>query len=423
MKPDYDMNGPVVLLSIDTLRQDVFNKRCFEKSWDIITSDFTRYPNAHSHGVATPHAFPGIISAHPVTGDGELPTSEPTIAELFTGYTVGFTNNGHLRESRGYNRGFDQFGNTRLPTSKSVGQKSIVDKIKDIDRVQNSEVLRRLYNWYQAQTPSPPYSKDVVPAETVTEWTLSELDSEPPEFIWSHYMDTHKPFIPEHSLNPPNVEISKEKLAEINDYEREDDPPLEEHRNLLWELYKATARYLDRNLANLLRELQTKEWYDEALLILVADHGELFGEYDHMWHPMTIDPVDELINTPLAVKYPEQRYAGDVQTHQVHHTDIITTIASHLDRPDVSPQGTHPLYDTDDRITISKSNTSIRVTSSDGHAIRRRDGTQDATGNVSDKMQEKLDNAVFPNIKTMAGEVRGLEDERRIEQLKALGYR
>ena len=263
----------------------------------------------------------------------------------------------------------------------------------------------------------------MVPAETVTEWTLSELDSEPPEFIWSHYMDTHKPFIPEHSLNPPDVGISKEKLAEINDYDREDDPPSKEHRDLLWDLYKATVRYLDRDLANLLRELQTKEWYDEALLILVADHGELFGEYDHMWHPMTIDPVYELINTPLAVKYPGQRYAGDVQTHQVHHTDIITTIASYLDQPDVFPQGTHPLYDTDDRITVSKSNTSIRVTSSDGHAIRRRDGTHDASGKVSDKMQEKLDNAVFPNIKTMAGEVRGLEDERRIEQLKALGYR
>jgi len=134
MKPDYDMNGPVVLLSIDTLRQDVFNKDCFGESWDIITSDFTRYPNALSHGVATPHAFPGIISAHPVTGDGELPSSSPTIAEMFTTErTIGFTNNGHLRESRGYNRGFDQFGDTRFPTNKSVGQNSIVDKIKDID--------------------------------------------------------------------------------------------------------------------------------------------------------------------------------------------------------------------------------------------------------------------------------------------------
>jgi len=236
-------------------------------------------------------------------------------------------------------------------------------------------------------------------------------------------MDTHKPFIPEHSLNPPNVEISKEKLAEINDYDREDDPPSKEHRNLLWELYEATVRYLDRDLANLLREIQTRDWYEEALIILVADHGELFGEYGHMWHPMTIDPVDELINTPLAVKYPEQRYAGDVQTHQVHHADIITTIASYLDECDFSPHGTHLLYDTDDRITISKSNTSIRVTSSEGHAIRRRDGTYEDSGIISDTMRKELDNAVFPNVKTMAGEVRGLEDEQRIEQLKALDYR
>lgn len=236
-------------------------------------------------------------------------------------------------------------------------------------------------------------------------------------------MDAHKPFIPEYAVDGPTVDISKEKLAEINDYARERDPPSEEHRELLWNLYEANVRYLDRGLARALGELRTVEWYDDALVIVVADHGELFGEHGYMWHPMTIDPVEELIDTPLAVKYPGGGHAGVTFDHRVHHADILATVTSYLDTQECIPEEAFQLQDDSDRRTISKSNTAVRVTGPDGYAVRRRDETRDEHGAVTDTVREQLANASFPEVRTTAGNVRGIEDVERIEQLRALGYR
>ena len=76
------MVGPVLLISMDTIRQDVFNSQCFPHAWPIITPDFTQFPGALSSGVATPHSSPGIITGHRVVGDGEFAPGATTITEL-----------------------------------------------------------------------------------------------------------------------------------------------------------------------------------------------------------------------------------------------------------------------------------------------------------------------------------------------------
>ena len=138
---------------------------------------------------------------------------------------------------------------------------------------------------------------------------------------------------------------------------------------------------------------------------------------------MTIDPVDELIDVPLAVKYPQKRSAGAVVDHRVQHGDIRATIDSCIHQTGNHPTGTYPLLDSTERITISKSNTSIRVTGSTGHVIRRRDGSKDEYGDVSDEIWNTAEKVSFPDVQTTKGVVRGLEDVDRIEQLEALGYR
>lgn len=418
------MEPKTLLISMDTIRQDVFNPECFPQSWPIISEDFARFPNALSTGVATPQSFPGIITGLPVIGDGEFTSGAVTLGELFEKNTVAFSNNGHLKAERGYGRGFTEFSNSDPPTHRDVAPSpTLIGKIKRIDRVNNSTVLTKLYRKYQSVKNDPPYSKVTHTTDTVTDWILSELEQSPPEFLWGHYMDAHKPFIPEQAIGPPKVNVSQEKLGELNSYDLEDSPPAKEYQDLLWELYKGNVRYLDKGLGELLKTLRTFDWYSEALIILVSDHGELFGEHGHMWHPMTIDPVDELIDVPLAVKFPQGEKAGEVIEHRVQHADIAATVASHVDKIERAPNGTFPLSEPAERITISKSNTSIRATGPDGYVIRRRDGTQDTYGDPSEKVIKKAQNAEFPEVRTTSGVVRGIEDVDRVEQLKALGYR
>lgn len=411
---------------MDTVRQDVFNSECFPQSWPVITEDFTRFPNSLSGGVATPHSFPAIITGHPVVGDGEFASGAMTLGERFTGESIGFSNNGHLTPDRGYERGFAQFGGPNPPTHGELVPSSsptVIDKIKNIDSINESPILTKLYRKYKSVTGDPPYSKATHVSGIVTEWVLSELEQRPPEFLWAHYMDAHKPFIPEQAINPPEANVSKQKLGELNSYELSDNPPSETYRKLLWDLYKANVRYMDRGLGELLQKLRTFEWYSDALIILVSDHGELFGEHGHMWHPMTVDPVGELIDVPLAVKYPNGRRAGEVVEHRVQHADIPATVGAHIGTEDQTPAGTQPLREPVERITVSKSNTSIRATGPNGYVIRRRDGSEETYGDPDGETIRTAMDAEFPDVRTTGGVVRGIEDVDRVEQLKALGYR
>lgn len=418
------MVSKILLISMDTIRQDVFNSECFPQSWSVIREDFARFPNAISSGVATPHSFPAIITGHPVVGDGQFGSGAVTIGELFEGGTVGFSNNGHLKVERGYDRGFVEFGDVDPPTHEDTAPSpSLIDKIKSIDRINNSTVLTKLYRKYQSVKGSPPYSKCTHTTETVTDWALSELERNPPDFLWTHYMDAHKPFIPEQAIAPPEVKISKQKLGELNSYDLENNPPGEEYIELLWELYEANVRYLDNGLGELLSTLRTFDWYPEALIILVSDHGELFGEHGKMWHPMTADPVDELVDVPLAVKYPHGEQAGEVIEHRVQHADIPATVGSFIGRQEDTPDDTFALRDSTDRVTVSKSNTSIRVTGKDGYVFYRRDGTETTYGDPSEEVIKTAQSTEFPDVRTSSGVVRGIEDVDRVEQLKALGYR
>lgn len=418
------MTSNVLLISMDTIRQDVFNPECFPQSWPVIREDFARFPNALSSGVATPHSFPATISGLPVVGDGEFAHGAVTVGELFEKETVGFSNNAHLKTERGYDRGFVEFSDTDPPTHEGTAPSpTLVDKIKRVDRINSSTVLTELYRKYQSIKGNPPYSKCTHTTETVTDWVLAELEKNPPNFLWAHYMDAHKPFIPEQAIDPPEMKISQEKLGELNSYDLENNPPSEKYIELLWNLYESNVRYLDKGLGELLNTLREFDWYSEALIILVSDHGELFGEYGQMWHPMTADPVDELIDVPLAVKYPHGEQAGEAIEHRVQHADIPATVESYIGEEGDTPNGTFPLRDTSDRITISKSNTSIRVTGEGGYVFSRRDGSEATSGNPSEKVIEIAQDTEFPEVRTNSGIIRGIEDVDRVEQLKALGYR
>jgi len=49
--------------------------------------------------------------------------------------------------------------------------------------------------------------------------------------------------------------------------------------------------------------LKTKNIYDDSLIVVVSDHGQLLGEHGKMKHGTYLD--DELLMVPLFVKYPD----------------------------------------------------------------------------------------------------------------------
>ncbi|WP_440764035.1 sulfatase [Natronorubrum sp. DTA7] len=418
--------GSVVLLTIDTLRADRFTSACFPETFSTFERDFAQFTNALSHGNATPLAFPPVMTARPVTGNGELDSETETIAERFAEQmSAGFSNNAHLTEERGYHRGFDLFHDLAPPDSPSL-----IDRLKRYQTLRESTVvvktyrlLRKLQGIGQAEDGVvDPFPNPKTTADVVTDFVERRLEADD-RFVWGHYMDPHKPFHPDQAVDGPEIDRSREEIEYLNSYEHSKDPLPDDDIAFLEALYESNIRYMDRELDRLFEWMRDRELYDDALIIVVGDHGELFGEHGYMFHPMDIDPVDELIRTPLLVKFPGNEYAGEEFDHLVQHADVLPTIDEVTDRSSGSiPEGAYPLTETTPRRVISKSNISIRLTEGDAVAYKRRDGTTKEMDQLSEQGRQKLKATKFPNVQTNSGVVKGVEEAERQRMLKNLGY-
>jgi arylsulfatase A-like enzyme len=98
-------------------------------------------------------------------------------------------------------------------------------------------------------------------------------------------------------------------------------------------LYDAEIRHMDDQLGRLFEWLKTEGYWEETMVVVCADHGELHGEHDLYGHEFNI--YDPLVNVPLLVKHPEIEPGHDEQT-QVELLDLYHTV---LDATGVEGRG------------------------------------------------------------------------------------
>jgi len=103
-----------------------------------------------------------------------------------------------------------------------------------------------------------------------------------------------------------------------------------ENRQALGELlahYDAEIRYVDEQIGRFLDELRARGLYDDALIVLTADHGEEFGEHGcYREHWSTHDGTQRV---PLLVKPPASADVGPGSSdHLVTNVDLAPTVAA-----------------------------------------------------------------------------------------------
>jgi hypothetical protein len=414
----------VILLTVGSLRADRAVPDCLGKSLDVLNDDYAEFSNAYSYGVATPFAFPGIIAgSHPV-GNGNLPKDSITLAEGIEGSSTGYANNGHLRKDRGYDRGFTTYEES--PVVDGKGQISFVDnvarRLQKIDLIRESKIAKTIYNRY-LRDPLPISS---VPADGMTKLVRQQLGAESDEFVWGHWMDPHLPYHPDTAIDPPEDVPCLEELDDIKNRISDANASAltDEELKLSQELYDANVRYYDEHFSRLLRWMQDQSWYDNALIAVISDHGEYFGEHGQLFHTWDIDPYDEAVHTPLWVKYPNQEHGGKTFSHVVGHGDVLATIAD-IVQPNIlePPKHTAPLRQSSGRHVVSVSNTVRRLTEDEGVYFVRRDGSENQQGEISEAGKEFVNALELPECRTSTGEALGVEEAERRQRLENLGYR
>jgi len=124
---------------------------------------------------------------------------------------------------------------------------------------------------------------------------LSHLDN-PPFFLWIHLYDAHDPY----------------------------DPPAPFKERYASQPYDGEIAYADSALGKLFAELRKHGLFDEALIAVMADHGESLGAHGENTHGIYL--YDETLHVPLMIKLPLNRSAGKQVETRVGLVDVAPTL-------------------------------------------------------------------------------------------------
>ena len=154
-----------------------------------------------------------------------------------------------------------------------------------------------------------------------------------PRFVYFQPMNTHGPYlVPEASQTvlfgrPPRAEFRyyDEPMAQIlggNIERRADVTPA--YVASASERYDTAIRYSTDALGAFLEELERADLYDDALIVVTADHGDELFEHGGFSHGYSLH--EEVIHVPLFVKLPRQRSGRRIAT-RVSVMDVFATVA------------------------------------------------------------------------------------------------
>jgi len=164
------------------------------------------------------------------------------------------------------------------------------------------------------------------PAEKLVAAASERFLAEPhrPRFLFLHFFDAHWPYLPPPEYleraggRPPDISKLLNKVIQ----ERPPDGP--EQIEQMKTLYDAEVAYIDDQLGRFFDELKRRGLYDDALIIVTADHGEGFYEHELWQHSEII--YNEVTRVPLIVKAPKGAFGGSRRSELVSQLGIFPTL-------------------------------------------------------------------------------------------------
>lgn len=139
-----------------------------------------------------------------------------------------------------------------------------------------------------------------------------------PFFLFSNYMETHRPYIPNNQLQKKHLgeTLARKELIRLNEeiadpweYIAHSETNSIDNSDIqkLRSLYAGEVETVDQYLNSLLKALEAEEILDNTLVIVTADHGEMLGEKDsfgrhRMGHEAAMS--QHLSRVPLVIFHP-----------------------------------------------------------------------------------------------------------------------
>jgi choline-sulfatase len=270
------VGGPVVVVSIDTLRADrlpIYGYQAGRTPFiTAFAADAVVFDRAYAHAPQTlpSHAsmFTGLLPFEHKVRDNlgfRLAEGAVTLASLFrdAGYkTGGFVSAFVLRRETGIDQGFDVYDATFRAAAAD-------------------------------RSPAQVQRPGLQTLEAAEAW-MAALTSDR-FFLFLHIYEPHKPY------------KAPEQFAALTPYDGE-------------------VAFSDQITGRLLESLKKRGWYDNATIVVLSDHGEGLGDHIEEEHGLFL--YDEVIRVPWLMKLPGNASRGRRVVNPVQHIDLLPTLAA-----------------------------------------------------------------------------------------------
>lgn len=326
---------PIIVYLMDTLRADkvgaLGSNQGLTPAIDAFAAGATVFEDAIAQAPWTKPSVASIFTGQfprvhrIVTMAGVLPDSALTLAELFQqhGYATGaVVTNGLVDADFGFDQGFDHFVREH---GRAPDVPGLTGFRADKPAIDSDIAQAAVWPWLDALGPRSGQAADA------------------PFLLYVHVLDPHTPhfppkpffdrFVPE--LDRTDLG-SMESVRAMDELAKRGERPDARERAQLETLYDAEIAHNDYQFGLFLDELRRRGIYDEALIVLVSDHGEAFWEHGQRGHGKGL--WEELLRIPLIVKAPHQERPQRV-TALAQHVDLLPTFADYAGIP--RPPGLH----------------------------------------------------------------------------------
>jgi arylsulfatase A-like enzyme len=195
----------------------------------------------------------------------------------------------------------------------------------------------RAFNAFEQNRTDQPYATPDKTTREALEWLKHHRDLS--FFMMIHYFPPHGPYVAPEQFRIAQLEAPSGRRLRVStlDYEWRRIPAYQRLGDLhdvgmYTARYLANVRYADHYVGTLLQGLRELGLYDQAAIIVTADHGESLGE--HGWYFCHANLVyREQSAVPLLLKLPSRRYAGRIVGAPVEGVDIFPTLLELLGQP------------------------------------------------------------------------------------------
>ena len=268
------------------------------------------YPAAHTiQGAGRPE---GVRDTHLIAWEHyRIADGRWTLAEALraAGYrTAAFVDNPWLAPGFGFAQGFDHFDASAAAIHGLDPEGGV------------RHVLPRAREWLAERAPGEPF------------------------FVFLQFLDLHTPYMArepwksafagdglvdaehEAGVTPSKINLFDHVpwMAARGLYERARDMPERMRTAPLVDAYDAKVLEMDQHLGELFDHLRARGLYDEAVLIVSADHGESMLEHRYFFNHGLL--YEECLHVPLIVRLPGGRHGGRVVEEPVQLVDLYPTV-------------------------------------------------------------------------------------------------